>query len=292
MGNISKKPNPLILYYRLAKPGIIYGNAVTALAGFFVASKRQVDLGLMVGMLVGLSLIIGAACVFNNYLDRGIDRKMARTKNRALAADLIPVRGALIYGLILVVSGSLILAALTNLLTLSIALAGFLVYVGAYSPLKPRTTWATLVGSIAGAVPPVVGYTAVANKLDGAALLLFLILVFWQMPHFYAIAIYRLNDYKNAGVPVLPARNGLRFTKIQIVLYILAFTIAAGLLGVLRYLGRGYLVVALAASIYWLWQAWDGWRAADTRRWARQMFGTSLLVITALSAAMIIDSLV
>src|SRR6185437_15386626 len=165
-------------YYRLTKPGIVYGNSITAAAGFFLASRGHVDWGKFLAMLVGLALVIASACVFNNYLARHIDTRMDRTKKRALAIGAISHRAALIYASALGLTGLLILAVFTTWLATLCALAGHVLYVAAYGYTKRRTPWGTEVGAISGAAPPVVGYTAVTGHFDAGALILFLILVF------------------------------------------------------------------------------------------------------------------
>jgi protoheme IX farnesyltransferase len=191
-------------YYELAKPGIIYGNALTATAGFFLASPESLaEAGLLFAtMLIGLSLIIASACVFNNYFDRDIDAKMERTKNRALAAGRIPAHRALTFAAILGLLGALVLWLYTTTLALGVALVGFGVYVFLYTPLKHKTPHALWVGAIAGATPPVVGYTAVTATLDWYALALFTFLFLWQIPHFLSIALYRHEEYQAAGIPL------------------------------------------------------------------------------------------
>ena len=265
-------------YYRLTKPGIVYGNAITAAGGFLLASKRHIDIGLLLATLAGLSLIIASACVFNNYIDRDIDKKMVRTKKRALVSGIISGRNALIYASLLGLTGGLILGLFTNLLTLSIALAGLFAYVVLYGVGKRRTVHGTVIGSISGAVPPVVGYTAVTDRLDTGALLLFIILVCWQMPHFYAIAIYRSKDYTAAKIPVLPLKRGLRHTKIQMAGYILAFTAATIALAGFGYAGTAYLVVMVLVSLAWLRLALQGFKTKDDNAWARKLFRFSLIV--------------
>ena len=195
---------PLKDYYYLIKPGIIYGNAINTAAGFFLAAKGNIDFLLLLKTLGGSSLIIASACVFNNYIDRDIDSKMTRTKNRTLVRGAVPDPIALLYGSLLGVIGFGVLIIYTNVLTVLVGATGMFFYVVMYSIWKRRSPYGTLVGSISGAVPPVAGYSAVTNSLDVGALILFLVLVFWQMPHFYAIAIRRREEYKEAGIPVLP----------------------------------------------------------------------------------------
>lgn len=276
-------------YYQLTKPGIIRGNALSASAGFLLAAKGLVDGGLFVAMLGGLSLVIGSAGVFNNYIDRAIDKRMVRTKKRALVRGSISGRSALIYASLLGLSGEAILAVATNWLTALIALFGFVMYVVVYGVWKRRSTHGTIVGSVSGAVPPVVGYCAVSGRLDSATLILFLILVFWQMPHFFAIALYRLKDYAAAGLPVLPVKKGSRTTKIQMLLYTLGFALASVMLTVLGYTGRVYLGVALLLGVSWTLLGIQGFRANDDARWARQTFMFSLFALTLLCLTISVD---
>jgi protoheme IX farnesyltransferase len=278
-------------YYQLTKPGIIYGNAITAIGGFFLASRGHVDLGLFVAMLVGLCLVIASGCVFNNYIDRDIDHRMARTKKRALVMGDISGRSALIYATILGLLGAGILGMFTNILTLSLALLGFFFYVVVYSMFwKRRSVHGTVVGSISGAIPPVVGYCAVTNSFDVGAVILFLILVCWQMPHFYAIAIYRQKEYAEAGVPVLPIVKGIRATKIQIVAYIAAFIIATMALVVYIHMGVIYFLIMTVLGLMWLSRGMQGFKTTDDAKWARKVFLFSLILITAFSVTISLDA--
>ncbi len=270
-------------YYKLTKPGIIYGNLLTTTAGFMLASKSHINLWLLTATLTGTSLIIASACVFNNYIDREIDSKMARTKNRALVTGLISVKTSIIFARILGTTGFLVLACFTNLLTVFLGIVAFFVYVVVYGISKRKSVHGTLVGSIAGALPPVAGYTAVSDNFDLAALLLFLILVFWQMPHFYAIAIYRFDDYKKAEIPALPIVKGIKVTKIQIMLFILAYIFSSISLTFFNYTGYTYLVVSLFFGLGWLWVGIADFNSTQDKRWARKIFLFSLVVIVSLS---------
>jgi len=277
-------------YYRLTKPGIIYGNLLTVTAGFLLASYGHINLWLLLATLVATSLVIASACVFNNYIDRDIDKLMARTKERALVTQVIKGQNALIYATVLGLIGLFVLATYTNLLTVLVGLIGFIDYVVLYGITKRRSIYGTIVGSIAGATPVVAGYTAVTNSLDSAALILFLILVFWQMPHFYAIAMYRFSDYKAAKIPVLPVKKGKQNTKLQMTIYIIAFVIATISLSVFGYTGYTYLVVMLLLGLGWLWLDLQGFKSSDDKRWARRMFLFSLVVILSLSIMLSLDA--
>lgn len=279
-------------YYILTKPGIIRGNLIVAAAGFFLASQKSSDWIVGVAVLAGLGLVIAAACVSNNLLDREIDKQMTRTAKRALVLGSIKVRSAIFFAIGLLFLGSLILAVFTNILTLVIALVGYVFYVYVYGYFKRRSTLGTAIGSISGAIPPVVGYVAVTNEVDAAAVILFLILVFWQMPHFFAIAIYRFKDYQSAGIPVLPVKKGLAITKIQILLYIIGFTIVSLALTVFDYTSWYYAGLMLILSSIWFVIALKGIRTVDNSKWARQLFLFSLIVIASQSVAISLDSLI
>jgi heme o synthase len=278
-------------YVHLTKPGIIGGNAITAAAGFSLASRGSFDVRLFLAMLLGLAMIIGSACVFNNYIDRKADEKMARTKDRALAKGEVSAQSAVIFAIFLCVAGALLLAIYVNLLAAGAALFGFFVYVVLYSLSKYRTPHATLIGSIAGAMPPVIGYCAVSGSIDKAGFLLFLMIAMWQMPHFFAIAIYRLEDYAKAAIPVLPLVKGIRATKVQMLLYLIAFLAAAFLLAAWHDPGKLYLVATAVLGIAWLALCLKGFTTKNDQLWARQMFIFSLVTVTTLSLVLFFNSL-
>ena len=271
-------------YYLLTKPGIIYGNSINTAGGFLLAAKGVIDPLLFLAALIGTAFVIGSACVFNNYIDREIDEKMARTKKRALVTGDIPVKNALIFGTLLGILGFLILFSYTNLLTGVIGVIGVVMYVVVYGYFKRRTVHGTLIGSISGAIPPVAGYTAVTNLIDTGAILLFLILVFWQMPHFYAIAVYRLEDYKKAGIPVLSVVKGISTTKKQILFYTAGFILASLLLSFFGYTGYTYAIVIGILGLWWLKMAIDGFKTENDIQWARKVFKFSLIVTLVFSA--------
>jgi len=285
-------------YYDLAKPGLVYGNIVTVVAGFLLGvrvSSASVNGAVLAATIAGIFLVMASGCVFNNYIDRDIDARMARTKDRALVTGRVSGRAALVYGAALGVAGFGILLFYTNLAAAGAALVGFFFYVVMYSLWwKRRSPFGTVVGSVAGAVPPVVGYAAAAGRIDLAAALLFLIMVLWQMPHFYAIGIRRFGDYAAAGVPILPVAKGIPATKTRMLLYIIAFTVAAPLLTAFGYLGAWYAVTALILGAAWLALCLRGFRAAAGAAadalWARRMFFFSLFVMVALFGAIAVGA--
>jgi len=237
------------------------------------------DPWLFLALLAGMSLVIACGCVINNFIDRSIDVKMARTKWRRSVIRQVGPRQTIAYGIVLGVIGFGLLLAYVNPLTAAVGAVGLFFYLVMYSIWKRRSPLGTVVGSVSGAMPIVGGYTAVSDRLDGAALILFLSMVFWQMPHFYAIALYRYEDYKKAGLPVLPVVKGVRRTKLQIIAYVTAFTLAACLLTVTGYTGYVYLAAIALLGTIWLWRGLRGLSRQDDTRWGRGMFLFSLIVL-------------
>ena len=273
----------LTRYYSLTKPGVLYGNVLTAAAGFLLASRGQVDFPLFAALVFGTTLVIASACVLNNVLDRDIDTVMERTRKRATVTGSIGARNAVIFSVVLGVAGMAMLIAWTNWLVVLVGLGGFLVYVVLYGMLSKRLSiHGTLVGSISGAAPILAGYVAVSGVVDIGAVLAFLTVFLWQMPEFYSIAIYRHDEYARANVPVISVVRGIRNTKVQILVYTIAFVVATLLLPVFGYVGIVYTVVMGAVGAYWIWLGIVGIRATDDARWARKMFRFSLVIILAL----------
>lgn len=279
-------------YYHLVKPGIVRGNALAALAGFCfaVGYYHSFSFASFAGMLLGIVLVVASGCVFNNYLDRNIDRKMERTKKRALVTGEVSPSAAIIYGALLLIIGITSLLLFTNYITSLVALFGFFAYVILYGVGKRTTIHGTLVGAISGAIPPVVGYTAVSHKLDAAALILFVTMFVWQLPHFYAIAMFRLKDYTSAHIPVLPVKKGMQATRSAILLSIFVFTITSSLLSLFGYTGYIYLFSIVSLGLYWLISAWRT-RSRDDISWARYVFGRSLIVLLAWNLLLCVGAL-
>jgi len=271
----------MINYYLITKPGIIFGNLLAVGAGFLLASKGQPDYLIFVLTMLGLGFIIASACVFNNLIDRERDQAMRRTRTRPSATGQISVVQGVFYATILGLTGAFVLGYFTNWLTLGIATIGFAVYVLVYSLWKARTKFSTAIGSVSGAIPPVVGYCAVTNHFDLGALILFSLLILWQMPHFFAIAIFNMNDYAAAKIPVLPLVKGMQRTKIHMACYIAAFAFVSVLLTYFNYTGWVYLSLILALSLTWFVLCLKGFKATDDVAWGKQMFRFSLVLILA-----------
>lgn len=277
-------------YLQVTKPGIIFGNLISVVGGFLLASKGDIDYPLFIATLLGVSLVVASGCVFNNYIDRDIDSVMERTKNRPLVRGLIDPKTSLVYASVLGIAGMVLLLVAANVVAMLIAVVGFVVYVGVYSLyMKRKSVYGTLVGSLSGAAPPVIGYCAVTGQFDTGALILLLIFSLWQMPHSYAIAIFRFKDYQAANIPVLPVIKGISVAKNHIILYIIAFMFATLMLAISGYAGYKYLIVAAAVSVWWLGMALSGYKTTNDRVWARKLFVFSIVAITSLSVMMSVD---
>lgn len=271
-------------YLFLTKPGILFGNFITTLGGFFLAAQGSIDILLLLLTLLGTTLVVASGCVVNNVIDQDIDTKMQRTQNRALVKKTISPTVALIYALVLGVIGFSILWFGVNGYAFLFAMIGFIVYVGFYSLWTKRTSiHQTVIGSISGASPPVIGYTAVTHQFDVAALLLFLAYALWQMPHSWAIAIYRFDDYKNAGIPILPVARSIYRTKIECVIYILLFAAVLNGLYCFGYTNVFFLITFNALTAYWLYLSVIGFKAENDQLWAKRFFLYSVVLITLLS---------
>jgi len=271
-------------YLQLIKPGITLSNTMTGVAGFFLATSIVAfDVFALFGVVVGIATIIASACVFNNVLDRDIDVRMKRTAKREVASGAISAKKALIFGGILALFGFTVILALTNTLTFLLGVVAFVWYVSIYGFAKRTSVYSTLIGGVAGALPPVAGYAALTGQIDIAAISLFLILFFWQMPHFYAIAMFRKKDYANAKLPIWSVVYGMKQTRQQIMLFAVLYTMSASLLTLFGYTGIVYLVLSTALSVYWVATGLRSYNKLDDIKWARKMFGVSLIVLLAMS---------
>ncbi|HEU4966151.1 MAG TPA: heme o synthase [Candidatus Saccharimonadales bacterium] len=268
-------------YYHLTKPGIIYSNAMTAVSGYIFASLWHVQPLVLLSLVAGTMLLIASACVLNNYIDRPLDRRMKRTQKRALVTGAVSGRSALLFALALGVLGFVVLRG-TNALTVVIGLLAVFSYVVLYGLAKRYSVHGTLVGTLPGAASLVAGYTAVTGRLDLTALLLCLVMVAWQMPHFYAIAVRRLDDYKNAGLPVWPVRYGIQSAARQVAVYIMVFMAAGLLLTLTGHEGVIFAAGILCLGVLWLRRAWRGLRTHNDH-WARETFLFSLIALVVLA---------
>lgn len=279
----------------LAKPRITLMVVITAAGGLFLANRagRLDEHGMasstVFWTLLGLSLIVSGANALNMYIERDIDRRMDRTKNRPLPAGRLTPRVALWFGVITSVVAVPILAIGANALTALLALVANLLYVLAYTPLKQHSQYALHVGAIPGAIPPLLGWTAGTGRIDAAGVILFAVLFLWQIPHFAAITLFRKADYARAGLVVMPNVVGELAARHTIIRWIFALVAASLLIVPLGLAGRGYLFAAtLLGAVFFIWGCY-GLRAGTGKKWAKSLFGISILYLMLLFAALGID---
>ena len=270
-------------YLHILKPGITVSNTLSAAAGFLLAVSvmGRFDALSLVGLLFGIAGVIGSACVANNVLDRNIDARMKRTKQREVVMGVISKRAALLYSLLLGIAGFVLLAVCTNLLTVILGIVAYATYVLLYGWAKRTTSWSTLIGTLPGALPLVAGYTALTGRLDTAALVLFLMMTLWQMTHFYAIAMFRHEEYRAANLPIWSVKRGLVSTKRQLFIFVVLFVLSAPLLTLAGYAGLIYAVAMTAVGFSWVIQGLRNYKG-DAVVWARRMFFVSLVVLLAM----------
>ena len=276
----------------LLKPRITLNVVVTAGVGLLLARRvpgADLSPSVIVSFLVGCSMIVAGANALNMYIERDSDGFMPRTKNRPLPAGRMAPRFALIIGVALSAVAVPVLAIGTNALTALLAVIANLLYVLAYTPLKQHSQYALHVGAIPGAIPPLLGWTAVTGRIDAGGAVLFAIMFLWQIPHFVAIALFRKGDYARAGLVVMPNVVGELASRHSIIRWIFALVAASLLVVPLGLAHWGYLVVAaVLGAVFFTWGCY-GLKEGAGNRWARSLFGISLVYLCILFAALAID---
>lgn len=277
-------------YIMLTKPGIVLGNVLAAIGGYFVA-RAAFELSTFLAMALGTALVIAGSCVINNYFDRDIDVYMKRTARRPSVTGAIATRTGLLYASVLLVGGFTLLFWFTPLATALLGLFGAVSYTAIYGITKRKTYWGTFIGAFPGAVPPMAGYAAAAGVIDATALILFAMMFVWQMVHFYAIALFRMKDYATAKVPVLPVAKGIRRTFIEMRMYAVLFFVFTVMLVVHGDAGYMFLLALVPLAAYWLMPLHETIRSSDVVTVARTIFARSLLVLFAMSVLWMFTSI-
>lgn len=281
-------------FLALIKVGIVNSNMITTFTGLWLAihftgiSFLQ-NLDLVFFALAGSVFIISGSCSFNNYYDRNIDHLMERTKNRPTVTGKVSSSKVLTLSFAFIAIG-LVLLALANITTAIVGFIGVFAYIVLYTMLtKRRYVSNTIVGSISGAIPPLIGWAAVDPKFDVMAWVLFAIMFLWQPPHFYALAMKRVEEYRAANIPMLPVVKGFKATKRSIILWVTALLFVPFFL---TPLGTPLVVLASILGAGWFVLGLKGLTMKDDIKWARIMFVYSLNYMTILFVAMVIVTLV
>lgn len=271
------------VYMQLVKSGILLGNLLAMAGGFCLAARGHVDFIPFVIAVMATACLVAGAGALNNVFDRDIDAVMSRTKKRPLPCKKISVATAASIGVVLSLAG-LSLLLVSGIVPFLLGCAGFIIYVGVYTLwLKRRSVHGTLIGSLSGAVPPAIGYAA-AGGMDFGLVLLMLLFCLWQMPHSYAIALLREEDYRATAIPLPPLHHGEAWARRHIMYYLVAFLCTAAAMTASGYADYGFLVVAIVCGGYWLVLA--VWERGETIVWARRQLICSLVTITVLSLTM------
>ena len=279
-------------FYALTKPRVVQLIVFCALIGMVLAvpgmpSAAEFKVGLLA--CLGIWLVAGAAAAFNCIVEKGIDAKMKRTAWRPTAKGELSDTQTLIFSAVLCALGSVILYFLVNPLTMWLTFATFIGYAVIYTViLKPLTPQNIVIGGASGAMPPVLGWAAMTNSVGPEALILFLIIFLWTPPHFWALALYRVEDYRKSGLPMLPVTHGNEFTRLQVFLYTLVLFPACLMPFVFGMSSWPYLVVAVVLSFGFMGYAFALWRNYSDAL-ARKTFRFSLIHLSVLFAALLID---
>jgi protoheme IX farnesyltransferase len=276
-------------YLELCKPRVVMLMLLTALVGMYLAAPGWINLALLVNSLLGIGLCASSAAAINHLVDRHIDALMARTKKRPVAYGRISVRQACGFALIIGVCGLVILIVFVNKLTALLTFITLIGYAGIYTGyLKRATPQNIVIGGLAGAAPPLLGWTSITNQLDPQALLLVLIIFTWTPPHFWALAIYRQEEYQNAEIPMLPVTHGIQFTKLNIYLYTILLWVVSILPFVVGMSGSFYLIGAMVLGARFLFWVHKLFRT-DKAVVALQTFRFSIIYLMLLFVFLLVD---
>ncbi len=276
-------------YYELTKPKVVLLLLLTALVGMCLASDSWISWQILIAGLTGIGFLSSAAAVVNHVVDRKIDGKMARTFNRPVAKGKVTPQNALIFAAVLTVVGYVILELWVNRLTAVLTLAGLLGYAVVYTMyLKRATPQNIVIGGLAGAIPPLLGWTAVTGEIHAHALLLVLIVFTWTPPHFWALAIHREKDYARAQVPMLPVTHGIEFTKTSVLLYTVLLCVVCLLPYLIGMSGLIYLIGSTLLNAGFLYYAWK-LKFTATEQTAMQTFKFSIIHLMVLFVVLLVD---
>lgn len=276
-------------YYEMTKPNVVLLLLLTALVGMCLAVEGWPNLQHLVFGLLGIGMLSSSAAVVNHVVDRKIDRQMARTFNRPLPKGKVSPKKALAFAAILGLVGYIILELFVNRLTALLTLASLVGYAFIYTMyLKRATPQNIVIGGLAGAAPPLLGWTAMTGEIHEHALLLVLIIFIWTPPHFWALAVHRVKDYAKADIPMLPVTHGVEFTKTSILLYTVLLTVICLMPYLVGMTGIIYLLGVTALNSIFLYYAWK-LKFAATDKTAMQTFKFSILHLMLLFVVLLID---
>ena len=279
-------------YYELCKPNVVYMMLICAFVGMLLAEESVSSFGYLFVSLTGIACCAASAAAVNQVIDRNTDASMTRTDQRPLPQGELSPTHASLFALIIGILGALILYLYVNTLTMILTLASLVGYAFIYTVyLKRATPQNIVIGGLAGAAPPLLGWSSISNSIDPHALLLVLIIFVWTPPHFWALAIYRKDEYAKESIPMLPVTHGVTFTKLQIVLYTIILFIVSMLPYVVLMSGEIYLFSALILSTIFLYYSINLYFSNDEED-AMKTFQFSIYYIFLIFLALLIDHFV
>jgi len=282
-------PNRIAQYWALTKPRVTQLAVFCAVIGMFLATPDLPDWRVVLAATAGIWLLAGAAFAINCLVEREIDSRMSRTARRPMAQGEITVLQTLIFSSVIGGTGMWVLFYYVNPLTMWLTFATFLGYAVIYTViLKPATPQNIVIGGLAGAMPPALGWAAIANDVPMQAWILVLIIFVWTPPHFWALALYRREDYAKSGLPMLPITHGMQFTQFHVWLYTIALTATTVMPFAIGMSGLLYLAIVAVLDIIFLWYAWQIYRHY-TDHIARKTFAYSIIYLSLLFAALLVD---
>ena len=282
-------PNRIAQYWALTKPRVTQLAVFCAVIGMFLATPDLPNWRIVVAATAGIWLLAGAAFAVNCLVEREIDSRMARTARRPMARGEITVPQTLVFSGVIGGAGMWLLFAFVNPLTMWLTFATFVGYAIIYTIiLKPATPQNIVIGGLAGAMPPALGWAAIANDVPMQAWILVLIIFIWTPPHFWALALYRRDDYAKSGLPMLPITHGMLFTQFHVWLYTIALVATTMLPFAVSMSGVIYLAAAAVLDAVFLWYAWQIYRHY-TDQIARKTFAYSIIYLSLLFAALLLD---
>jgi heme o synthase len=276
-------------FLALCKPRVTMLIVFTAMIGMFLATPGMVPLQILLAATVGIGMASGAAAAFNCLVEQAIDAKMARTRGRPLPTGQVTSKQTFIFASIMASTGLAILYVFVNPLTMWLTLATFVGYAVIYTVfLKPATPLNIVIGGLSGAMPPALGWAAVTGTVSAEAWILVLIIFAWTPPHFWALALYRREEYAKSGLPMLPVTHGEEYTRLQILLYTIILVAVTLMPFAMRMSGFIYLASAAILNAVFMWYALSLYRKYSDAL-AKSMFKFSILYLTLLFAALLVD---
>ena len=289
MNSLALHTNRIAQYWALTKPRVTQLAVFCAVIGMFLAVPGLPDWRLLLSATIGIWLLAGAAFAVNCLVEREIDSRMARTARRPMARGEITVVQTLLFSGLIGGAGMWVLYTLVNPLTMWLTFATFVGYAVIYTIiLKPATPQNIVIGGLSGAMPPALGWAAIANDVPMQAWILVLIIFVWTPPHFWSLALYRRDDYAKSGLPMLPITHGLAFTQFQILLYTIVLVATTMLPFAVKMSGLIYLASASILGIIYLWYAWRLYKHYSDLI-ARQAFTYSIIYLSVLFVALLVD---